>query len=76
MSKSHYTPGNLVAYISYSVKTWLSSFFKLNQKYFTIKIIRNLQNPNVPGFICEGEGVNSGVLSSSSNAINTEHLVK
>ncbi|CAG8714970.1 2373_t:CDS:1, partial [Funneliformis caledonium] len=52
---------------------------KLNQKYFTVKIIRNLQNPNITRFICEGEEVNSGVLSSSSNAINTaykKHLVK
>ena len=46
---------------------------KLKQKYFTVKIIRNLQNPNIPGFICEGEGVNSEVLSSSSNAINTAY---
>jgi hypothetical protein len=46
---------------------------KLNQKYFTVKIIHNLQNPYIPGFICEGEGVNSGVLSSSSNAINTAY---
>ena len=46
---------------------------KLNQKYFTVKIIRNLQNPNISGFICEGEGVNSGVLFSSSNAINTAY---
>ena len=46
---------------------------KLNQKYFTVNIIRNLQNPNIPGFICEGEGVNSKVLSSSSSAINTTY---
>ena len=46
---------------------------KLNQKHFTVKIIRNLQNPNIPGFVCEGEGVNSGVVSSSSNAINTAY---
>jgi hypothetical protein len=46
---------------------------KLNQKYFTVTIVRNLQNPNIPGFICEGEGINSGVLSSSSNAINTAY---
>src|SRR3984957_15140050 len=44
---------------------------KLNQKYFTIKIVRNIQNPNILGFICEGEEINSGVLSSSSNTINT-----
>ncbi|CAB4429557.1 unnamed protein product [Rhizophagus irregularis] len=44
---------------------------KLNQKHFIIRIVRNLENPNIPGFICEGEGINSGVLSSSSAAINT-----
>ncbi|CAB5379751.1 unnamed protein product [Rhizophagus irregularis] len=46
---------------------------KLNQKVFTVKIIRSIQNPNILGFICEGEGVDSGVLSSSSNAINTAY---
>ena len=48
---------------------------ELKQKYFTVKIIRNLQNPNIPGFIYEGkgDGVNSKVLSSSSNAINTAY---
>jgi hypothetical protein len=46
---------------------------KLNQKYFTVKIVRNIQNPNKPGFICEGEGVDSEVLSSSSSAINTAY---
>ena len=46
---------------------------KLNQKYFTVKIVRSIQNQNIPGFICEGEGVDSGVLSSSSNAINTAY---
>ncbi|CAB5383586.1 unnamed protein product [Rhizophagus irregularis] len=46
---------------------------KLNQKVFTVKIIRSIQNPNIPGFICEGEGVDSRVLSSSSNAINTAY---
>ncbi|PKY50746.1 hypothetical protein RhiirA4_546139 [Rhizophagus irregularis] len=44
---------------------------KLNQKHFIIRIVRNLKNPNIPGFICEGEGINSGVCSSSSAAINT-----
>ncbi|GET57671.1 hypothetical protein GLOIN_2v1535567 [Rhizophagus irregularis DAOM 181602=DAOM 197198] len=44
---------------------------KLNQKHFIIRIVRNLENPNTPGFICEGEGINSGVCFSSSAAINT-----
>ncbi len=44
---------------------------KLNQKHFIVRIVRNLENPNAPGFICEGEGTNSGILSSSSAAINT-----
>jgi len=43
---------------------------KLNQKHFIVRIVRNLINPNMPGFICEGEGVDSGILSSSSTAIN------
>jgi hypothetical protein len=101
MSKSHYTPGKLIAtgnlipelhYGPFLRDWWYFSdtesenniypiplrlgfqvALKLNQKYFTIKIVRNLQNPNIPGFICEGEGVNSGVLSSSSNAINTAY---
>ncbi|CAI2194787.1 4985_t:CDS:1, partial [Funneliformis geosporum] len=46
---------------------------KLNQKYFTVKIICNLQNPNIPGFIYKGERVNSRVLSNSFNAINTTY---
>ncbi|GES88340.1 hypothetical protein GLOIN_2v1846639 [Rhizophagus clarus] len=44
---------------------------KLNQKHFIIRIVRNLENPNTPDFICEGEEIDSGVLSSSSAAINT-----
>lgn len=44
---------------------------KLNQKHFIIRIVRDLKNPNMPGFICEGEGIDSGVLPSSSAAINT-----
>ncbi|RGB31204.1 hypothetical protein C1646_764368, partial [Rhizophagus diaphanus] len=44
---------------------------KLNQKYFIIRIVHNLKNLNIPSFICEGEGINSEVLSSSSAAINT-----
>ncbi|RGB21836.1 hypothetical protein C1646_777159, partial [Rhizophagus diaphanus] len=47
----------------------------MSKGYFTsgklVAIVRNLENPNTPGFICEGEGINSGVLSSSSAAINT-----
>ncbi|RHZ76368.1 hypothetical protein Glove_198g95 [Diversispora epigaea] len=44
---------------------------KLNNKHFNVRIVRNINNSNMPGFICEGEGTNSGVLSNSSQAINT-----
>ncbi|PKK56676.1 hypothetical protein RhiirC2_430094, partial [Rhizophagus irregularis] len=45
--------------------------FQLIQKHFIIRIVHNLDNPNTPGFICEGEEIDSGVLSSPSAAINT-----
>ena len=46
---------------------------KLNQKYFTVRIVQSLNNSNVPGFICEGQEVNSKILSSLSNAINNAY---
>ncbi|CAB4406911.1 unnamed protein product [Rhizophagus irregularis] len=45
--------------------------FQLIQKHFIIRIVHNLDNPNTPGFICEGEEIDIGVLSSPSAAINT-----
>src|SRR5436305_14837087 len=35
---------------------------KLNQKYFTVRIVRSLYNSNVLGFICVVLGVNSIIL--------------
>ncbi|EXX68763.1 hypothetical protein RirG_102260 [Rhizophagus irregularis DAOM 197198w] len=35
---------------------------KLNQKHFIIRIVHNLENPNTPGFICEGEGINRATM--------------
>jgi hypothetical protein len=54
-----------------SIRLGFQVALKLNQKHFIIRIVRNLNNPNTSGFICEGKEINSGVLSSSSAAINT-----
>ncbi|RGB30066.1 hypothetical protein C1646_765815 [Rhizophagus diaphanus] len=70
MSKGHFTPGKFVT-IGSLVSELHYIALKLNQKYFIIRIVHNLENPNILGFICKEEGINSEVLSSSSAAINT-----
>ncbi|RHZ51364.1 hypothetical protein Glove_479g10 [Diversispora epigaea] len=54
-----------------SIRLSFQVAIKLNNKHFNVRIVCNINNSNMPGFICEGEGTNSRVLSNSSQAINT-----
>ncbi|CAB5363364.1 unnamed protein product [Rhizophagus irregularis] len=75
MSNKHYTPGNIITIGNLISELHYGPFLR-DWWYFSESESENSNIYHIPlrlGFICEGEGVDSGVLSSSSNAINTAY---
>ncbi|CAB4486000.1 unnamed protein product [Rhizophagus irregularis] len=77
MSKSHITPGKLVATgsivpeLHYGPYLRLEIIIQLNNNPFIIRIVRNVHSSLQPGYICEGKGQSSGINTSVSAAITS-----
>ena len=53
------------------IRLGLEIMIQLNKNPFIIRVVRSIHSPLQPGYICEGSGQSSGIVTSASTAITS-----